>query len=48
MKQEMILIKYIYIYIDKLKEIQEKNDYQNNEEKKNENELNEKNEIIEN
>ena len=37
-----------YIYIDKLKEIQERNDYQNNEIKKNENELNEKNKIIEN
>ena len=36
------------IYIDNLKEIQEKNDYQNNEIKKNENELNEKNKIIEN
>ena len=35
-------------YIDKLKEIQEKVDYQKNEIKKNENELNVKNEIIKN
>ena len=35
-------------YIDKLKEIQEKFDYQENEIKKNENELNVKNEIIKN
>ena len=35
-------------YIDKLKEIQEKFDYQENEIKKNENELNVKNEIIQN
>ena len=35
-------------YIDKLKEIQEKVDYQENEIKKNENELNVKNEIIKN
>ena len=39
----MILIKKQYI--NKLKEIQEKFDYQKNEIKKNENELNAKNEI---
>ena len=41
----MILIKKTK-YINKLKEIQEKVDYQKNEIKKNENELNVKNEII--
>ena len=45
MKQEMILIKK---HIDKLKQIQEKNDYQENEIKKLENELNEKDKNIEN
>ena len=47
MKQKIILIKKTK-YIDKLKETQKNVDYQENEIKKNENELNVKNEIIKN
>ena len=48
MKQKTILIKKTTKYIDKLKEIQKKVDYQENEIKKNKNTLNAKNKIIKN
>ena len=47
MKQKMILIKKTK-YIDKLKEIKKKVDYQENEIKKNKNKLNAKMKIIKN